>query len=40
MAGLLFVAHKGDIPKPQEESNGIRINAFIEEGEDVFYFES
>lgn len=40
MAGLLFVAHKGDIPKPREENNGLRINGFIKEAEDVFYFES
>jgi len=40
MAGLLFVANKGEIPKPREENNGIRINGFIKEADDVFYFES
>jgi hypothetical protein len=40
IAGLLFVANKGEIPKPREENNGIRINGFIKEADDVFYFES
>jgi len=40
MAGLLFVTNKGEIPKPREENNGIRINGFIKEADDVFYFES
>jgi hypothetical protein len=40
IAGLLFVAKKGEIPKPREENNGIRINGFIQVAYDVFYFES